>query len=243
MAGKEATADSHPVTARNQPERSCRDAARLSVVYSLVFAVALASAIVPAAEIPTSSASPVIRASGHTIYRWQIDDAQASMLEGGCVLHHGRDEIKAERILIVSDGPRGRVRNRLVIEGRIRPDGTREPTPRTATWTTAKEPSVQAPNYRGRPPQRPFLLEYLPLDSIESVAPLQPRPVEGVAAQAIRDQAIGDQQSQDVPAVAQVQFAQPVPDPGVTTPGATDWMSGPENPFFAPSSVNCVTSG
>jgi len=123
----------------------------------------------------TGHANPVgnpIRASGHLVHRWQIDGAQASLLVGDCVLIRDRQEIRAEKILMVSDGPQGRVRNRIVIEGRRLPDGTSESTPRSVVWVTQKDPIVQAPRYRRRPDQRPFLMEYLPADSIRAIAPV-----------------------------------------------------------------------
>ncbi|MEO1529588.1 MAG: hypothetical protein AAFX06_29555, partial [Planctomycetota bacterium] len=111
---------------------------------------------------------PSIRASGDTVHRWQIQDAQASLLIGDCLLLRGDQEIRADKILIVSDGPRGKVRNRVVLEGRQTKDG-KEQRPRSAVWMTEKEPAVQAPLYKTEPDVRPFLMEYLPSSSIASV--------------------------------------------------------------------------
>ncbi|WP_182866045.1 organic solvent tolerance protein OstA [Stieleria mannarensis] len=176
-----------------------------------IWLIATCSCIEPsAAQQPAAS----ISASGNTIYRWQIDGAEASLLEGDCVLRHQSQEFRADRVLIVSDGPHGRVRNRLVIEGRRRSDGSVDPTPRTATWTTTDDPSVQAPHYRGKPDQRPFLLEFLPSDSIEAVGPT---PTSSAA-------------SQTADGVGQVQFTQPVPDASVT-----DGPSSIPSPSLAPT--------
>lgn len=161
-----------------------------------------------AAAVAQTPSSPAIRASGNTIYRWQHDGAQASLLEGDCLLYHDDREIKAERILIVVDGPQGRVRNRLVVEGRHLDDGSRDPTPRTATWTTAADPVVQAPNYRGKPARRPFLLEYLPSEAIDAMGAAP----DGTDRSP--EHASGD-------AVRPVQFTEPVPVP-VPDPTVTD---------------------
>lgn len=163
------------------------------------------SAQTPPSVMPQIVASSPIRASGDTVYRWQDDGAQVSLLEGDCLLLHGDRQMKASRILIVSDGPQGRVRNRLVIEGRIQANGKMDPIPRTATWMTTDDPAVQAPNYRGKPAQRPFLMEYLPDRSIEAMGKVQ-----------------------------QVQFTQPVPDPGVTDDSAGTGSSIPR-PNLAPT--------
>lgn len=146
------------------------------------------NSIEPAASTASKAS---IRASGDIVYRWQIDDAQASLLQGDCVLHYENREIRAGRILIVSDGPRGQVRNRLVFEGRIGADGKTDPTPKTVVWMTADDPSVQAPIYRGQPEQRPFLMEYLPSKSIQGI---------GSSRQSVQ----------------QTQFTQPVPNPNAT---------------------------
>ncbi|MCO8125191.1 organic solvent tolerance protein OstA [Stieleria sp. TO1_6] len=179
---------------------------------AIVFAALLAwFTTEPAAAEPPSSpaetAAPAdiasaIRASGDTVYRWQIGDAQASLLEGNCVLRHAGREIKAKTILVVADGPRGRVRNRLVIEGHLKSNGEVDPTPRTVVWTTQDDPVVLAPQFRGEPPQRPFLMEFLPIHSIESVGTFDK-------------------------SVAQTQFAQPVPDPNVTDNFATPEVIAP----------------
>ncbi|QDV47644.1 hypothetical protein Enr13x_75550 [Stieleria neptunia] len=212
LAGTEATADSHPPTARKSTERLGAWAARTRHHRTRLIFLTITLLWACGVAVDSDAAPPVsesIRASGNTIYRWQIDGAEASLLEGDCVLHHHEQAIHAERILIVTDGPRGRVRNRLVIEGRVRPDGSVDPTPRTATWTTVRDPSVQAPNYRGKPAQRPFLMEFLPLDSIEAVGATPPHAESSVD---------------------QVQFTQPVPDPGVT-----DGASTIPSPALAPT--------
>ncbi|MEO1615224.1 MAG: organic solvent tolerance protein OstA [Planctomycetota bacterium] len=122
------------------------------------------------------------------VYRWPIGNAQASLLEGDCVLTRRGRTIHADKILIVSDGPQGKVRNRIVIEGMYRENGRQEPQPRPAVWTTIDSPEIEG-RFRGRPAESPFLMQFLPPDSIKQVG--------------------GE-------AVAQVQFTEPVPDPNVT---------------------------
>lgn len=120
-----------------------------------------------------------IRASGETVHRWTINGAQASYLVGDCDLYHGDQHYGADSILIVSDGPRGRVRNRIVFEGlrkssqgNARPDDA-EPTPRQVVWRSNVYPLVQAPNRKGQPKQRPFLMEFLPDVAIEAIGSAQ----------------------------------------------------------------------
>lgn len=216
LAGTEAIADSPFTSAGNVCWREVAERARRRMRCWSLIAVAFTAflhgiadhqSVATAQEVVAADSS--ISASGNTIYRWQIDDAQVSMLDGECVLRHKGRELNAKRILIVSDGPRGRVRNRVVIEGRVLPDGKSDPTPRTATWTTTTEPSVQAPNYRGEPDQRPFLLEYLPSDAIESIGTQQSAAQQSAAQQSAAQQSAAN-------TVQPVQFTQPIPDPGVT---------------------------
>ncbi|KAA5540473.1 organic solvent tolerance protein OstA [Roseiconus nitratireducens] len=160
-------------------------------------------------KVADAEQTSAIRASGDVVYRWQINDAQASMLQGDCVLIFKGREIKAETILIVADGPRGRVRNRLVIEGFQTADGQTDPTPRTVVWTTQRDPIVQAPQFRGEPEQRPFLMEFLPAEFIEAIGSSgNARPSNnGVAA---------------------AQFSQPIPDSAGQNPGgATPRVTAP----------------
>jgi hypothetical protein len=172
LAGTDAIADSPQTEARKTDGQVGRsDARRILARLGAIFFAAVCALVstVHGQDTPVGTSSASIQASGDTVYRWQIDDAQASMLEGDCVLIHDNREIKADRILIVSDGPRGRVRNRLVIEGYVGADGKADPTPKTIVWTTDDDSTVDAPNYRGRPDQRPFLMEYLPSKSIQEI--------------------------------------------------------------------------
>ncbi len=162
---------------------------------------------------PTAAAEPLRQAGeiaislrGRTVHRWQVDAAQLSLLEGDCLLNVDGKKTRAERILLVCDGPHGNVRSRVVLEGVQRPDGSTDPTPRTAVWRTRSEPSIEAPQYRGRPKQRPFLMEYLPGDAT---------PATGIPATDTPTPAAGrpTQPTETQSAIRQVQFTAPVPDP------------------------------
>lgn len=166
--------------------------------------------------MPASAADEglAVTLRGQTVYRWKWDTAQASLLEGDCSLTRGNQTIKAERILLVSDGPHGSVRNRLVLEGVQRSDGKTDPTPRTAVWQTTTEPTIEAPQYRGRPQQRPFLMEYLPGEQTPPIA--MPDPTARVQIPAQTDTSAI---STEPGAIRPVQFTQPVPDPDVDDGG------------------------
>ncbi|MEM6473501.1 MAG: hypothetical protein AAF802_28335, partial [Planctomycetota bacterium] len=115
-------------------------------------------------ELPSARVSePQLAARGRIVHRWSEGDAQFSYLDGDCELNYRGQNLHAERLLIVTDGPQGNVRNRVVVD---RP-GEREPV-QTAVWTTIGVPEIDG-RYRGRPSRPPFLLQYLPPDSIESV--------------------------------------------------------------------------
>ena len=103
-----------------------------------------------------------IRASGDTVYRWQVGQAQASLLEGDCVVQHEGRSIRAKSVLMVSDGPRGTVRTRIVIDGMVLADGRHRSEPTALTLMTNDDPEVQSPRYRGVPKETPNLIRYLP---------------------------------------------------------------------------------
>ncbi len=97
--------------------------------------------------------------SSRTIHRWNEGNTQISLATGDCQLTFEGKVIKADKVLVVTDGPRGRVRNRLVIEGSE--DSTSGTTPMVATLMSDDEPMMQAEQYRAKPSRRPFLMEYL----------------------------------------------------------------------------------
>ena len=132
------------------------DAARLFLlVLVTVFACCLFSSTVVAQNISNEA----IRVSGDSACRWNIGDAQALLFEGECVLQHEGSRLQAKSVLMVSDGPQGKVRTRLVIDG---VPGRQSDKPIAATIFTIDDPIVQSPRYR-RPPQTPpALLKFLP---------------------------------------------------------------------------------
>lgn len=102
-----------------------------------------------------------IEVSGKSIYRWQIGNADASLLEGDCTLRHGNEEIRADSILLVVDGPIGRVRSRIVIGG-FTQGGVRASEPKTLNFLNLNDPKIHfAPIFKGKPKQPPALLPYL----------------------------------------------------------------------------------
>ena len=106
-----------------------------------------------------SLAGDVVRASGNSVFRWQIGDAEASLFEGDCVVQYRGEQVSASSVLLVSDGPPGKVRTRAVISGIVgQPSGAK---PTVVTFMTEDDPFVQSPRYRGAPQSTPHLLSYL----------------------------------------------------------------------------------
>jgi len=102
-----------------------------------------------------------IRASGDRVYRWQLGDAEASLLEGDCVLELSGRQFAAESILMIVDGPQENVRTRVVLSQWRDPTGKRQPQPATLALISPGDPLIQSPDYRGQPSQPPALLKYL----------------------------------------------------------------------------------
>lgn len=105
---------------------------------------------------------PPISVTGTTVYRWQIGDAQASYLEGDCQLRRGDQVVRADAVLVISDGPRQRVRNRIVVETTRANRGDARARPVSVIWMTKEDPTIGAPNYRGQPSEQPFLMQFVP---------------------------------------------------------------------------------
>ncbi|WP_146532800.1 LPS-assembly protein LptD [Rubripirellula reticaptiva] len=132
--------------------------------------VAIASFEEPATAPTSPLISPdPVQVSGNTIYRWQIGDADASLLEGDCLLQHDGRRIAAESILLVTDGNAGNVNCRLVLGGAILPEG-KSNDPISLSIRTLIDPQIQAPVYRGKPNRPPSLLQYLPNQTSSDVA-------------------------------------------------------------------------
>ena len=136
--------------------------ARLGSLFFVVVYVVLTSASIHAQD---SGGDGILQASGDSVYRWMIGEAQASLLKGDCHLIHNDRAFDADAILMVTDGPRGSVRTRLVIEGLQLADGRKRYEPTVTTVTTLDEPQIQSPNFLGVPQNEPKLLALLPSDS------------------------------------------------------------------------------
>ena len=120
----------------------------------------VAAAEIPVAETVTAEISgQPIQLSGNEIWRWQIDGADASLLQGECVLQHEGKTIAAKRVLMVADGPVGNVRCRIVASG---VSGQSSPDPIAWTVHTLVDPLVQSPRFNGAPEGTPDLLGFLP---------------------------------------------------------------------------------
>ncbi|MFK8111309.1 MAG: organic solvent tolerance protein OstA [Rubripirellula sp.] len=158
MVGTEATAE------RLSNNRRTDNSAFGSIIaLTLLGSLALlALALMSHSAAQEVSADP-IRVSGNSVYRWQIGDAEASLLEGDCVLQHGKQLITADSVLMVVDGPVGRVRTRFVIDGMMS-GGIKSPEPRNFTFLTMTDTKPQAPIYKRKPSSDSRLLAFLPAD-------------------------------------------------------------------------------
>ncbi len=191
MIGKDATAERRLLRIwRSSPDLAVTAARLLPGL--LVVICLLANSL--AQEISPDQ----IEISGNSIYRWQIGNADASLLEGDCVLRHGSQQIWADSILLVVDGPIGRVRSRIVIAG-LQTGGAKAAEPKSFTFLNLSDPKINfAPVFKGKPKEPPALLRYLPenppIDPPGSL--VQPTPVP--QASAYPD------------GVQQVQFSEPV---------------------------------
>ena len=119
----------------------------------------------PVANAQATAPRGPVRASGNTVYRWQIGQAQATLLETECTLQHQGRSIEADSILLVADGPPGNVRTRIVVAGMRLADGRQRVEPTSITLISDEEPTIQAPRYRPAPKTPPALLQYLPADA------------------------------------------------------------------------------
>ena len=171
MVGKEATAVWRISMRWRNTRRIGADAARrLLLCVAAVFICCVDDTTTFAQNV----SSEPIRVSGDSARRWNIADAQALLFEGDCVLQHEGSQLQAKSVLMVTDGPRGKVRTRLVIDGvpNHKRSGELTNRPITATIYTVDDPIVQSPRYRRPPEHPPALLKYLP-DSNPAIAQVQ----------------------------------------------------------------------
>ncbi len=165
----------------------------------------------PVANAQAAAPRGPVRASGNTVYRWQIGQAQATLLETECTLQHQGRSIEADSILLVADGPPGNVRTRIVVAGMRLADGRQRVEPTSITLISDEEPTIQAPRYRPAPETPPALLQYLPADVSTATASDAGSTTEATTVQP-------------------VQFLQPTPPPVFSTAQGEDLTEIPPPP-------------
>lgn len=185
------------------------------------------------------SAEP-IQVSGNTVWRWQVGQADASMLQGDCFFRHQGRSIAAERILVLVDGPVGNVRCRVAVQGikgaSPSPFNADESQPAFLTLYTMVDPLVQAPHFRGAPESPPDLLRTLLAKTLhQQSGSLHPNQnlTNGSPSSASGEAAAGQ--------VQQVQFTQPAPfAPNSNVPNSIVPNPGPpvpSDPFLQPGGL------
>lgn len=106
--------------------------------------------------------SETLHVRGNVVSRWQINDAEASLLQGDCELAHGGQSVRADSMLLLVDGPAGRVRTRIVIDA---DSSQKRDSPRAWTLVTLDDPQIIAPRVLKKPIDDPELLRYLPVSA------------------------------------------------------------------------------
>ncbi len=102
-----------------------------------------------------------LEVSGNSVYKWAIGDAEASLFEGDCVVIHDGRRVTADSVLLVVDGPVGKVRSRVVIAG-MKGQGPKERRPQVFTFLNLTDPKVSAVMFKRRPEKDTPLLRFLP---------------------------------------------------------------------------------
>jgi hypothetical protein len=159
LVGKEATAERLSRKFWRQPLKPAAIGARARCCWLAAWVLLF--------SIPTWSqevSSDPIHVSGNSISRWTIGEADASWLEGDCVVQYGEDVVTADSVLIVVDGPVGRVRTRFVLAG-MTVNGVKSSEPRAFTSLTLADPKLSAPIYKRKPDNTPALMAWLPSDT------------------------------------------------------------------------------
>ncbi|HBV62957.1 MAG TPA: hypothetical protein DEF45_08050, partial [Rhodopirellula sp.] len=141
MGGREATTGSIAFGIRRRVSASLFVAARIILAFLSAFGIA------NTATSQEISSEP-IHVRGNVVSRWQINDTEASLLKGDCELAHGDRTVRADSILLVVDGPVGRVRTRFVIVGDSTKKGDR---PQTLVLLTLDDPQIIAPRVLKKP--------------------------------------------------------------------------------------------
>ena len=157
----EATAATRFDVRRSEPNRWALPAALLAMWLATL---GTTYTTCPAQEGPVQEVSQdPLRVRGNSIYRWDIGGADASLLEGECVIEHSGRTMTARRVLVVVDGSSGRIRSRVVVDGSSG-EGGRVSGPSSLLFFTVSEPWIDAPLFRPQPSQPPDLLQHLPTD-------------------------------------------------------------------------------
>ena len=228
--------------------------------WSLILAAMLWGALTSTPAQTQEVSSEIVRVSGDVVHRWKIGDAQASLFEGNCHLSHDGKNADAESILLVSDGPPGRVRTRAVVDN-IR--GREQSEPIVVSFLTSDEPILESQRYRGLPRATPTLLRYLPDLNPAKHNPPPQQTVVPVQFQAeipnstqLPNQQIGQQFSQQInqqpgellgetldrPIVLEPP-AFSMPDQSVATPLSDSGLNDFPRQSFAPPVLNAPGSG
>ena len=152
MGGKEATTVSSRIGIRRGWSCSAFTAARL-------LGFCFCTLWITSAAIAQEISSELIHVRGNVVSRWQIEDAEASLLQGDCELAHGDRMVRANSMLLLVDGPVGRVRSRIVIAANSAESGTAH---RALTLLTLDDPQIVAPRVLRKPAVEPELLRHLP---------------------------------------------------------------------------------
>jgi len=152
LGGKEATTVTVRLGIRGRVPDSALAAARFLVFYGCTFLTA-------STAISQEISSETIHVRGNVVSRWQIEDAEASLLQGDCELAHGDRVVRADSMLLLVDGPVGRVRTRIVIAGK---PAEKRGIPRALTLLTLDDPQIIAPRVLKKPVNEPELLRHLP---------------------------------------------------------------------------------
>ena len=146
----------------------------------------------------TSAPTPAepLHIQGSSIYRWQLGNADASLIEGDCLIRQADQTLAVKRVLIVVDGRAPNVRCRMVAQGSDSDSGDPS-TAKPLVWTTYTlvDPRIEVPQYRGIPKSPPDLLAFLPTDDTNL------------------DQTDSNRGNPSSIGVELVQFSQPLPTP------------------------------
>jgi len=107
-----------------------------------------------------------VDARGDSVFRWVHEGADAYLLEGRCRLRTPQGLVTADQVLLLVNAQRDAAEQptwnvRVAASGRLQTPTGRQSSVWQAQWSLAKEPTIDAPLYRGAPQQDPELLAAL----------------------------------------------------------------------------------